>query len=143
VFQIAQKPGEGVRDLRRCGRRRIRRILADPAAGLLVALALLLSGCGERSADPSLLPEQVLVIGVEAMSWERLDPLLSRGDLPHLQKLIRAGTRGVLRAPDPLEPALELRAVRPEHGSRGPPDFQSGPGHRVPLAVAHGHHEVK
>jgi hypothetical protein len=63
------------------------------------------TGCGDGRQDRTGLPEQVLVVGVEAMSWERIDPLLQRGELPHLRRLIGEGTRGTLRAPDPLEPA--------------------------------------
>lgn len=44
------------------------------------------------------LHRKCLLIGLDAATWRVLDPLLQRGRLPHLQRLISRGTSGVLRS---------------------------------------------
>ena len=72
--------------------------------GVLVLVSGLgLGGCAEEGPDPTAPTRQVLLIGVEALSWDRIDPLLEAGELPNLARLIGSGARGVALAPDPLE----------------------------------------
>lgn len=61
-----------------------------------------LSGCADSGEDAAL-PETVLVIALESAAWGPIDELLADGELPHLGRLIREGTRAVAVAPDPLD----------------------------------------
>jgi hypothetical protein len=45
---------------------------------------------------------KVVVLGLDALSWRILDPLLAAGRLPHFQALIREGVAGPLRSAQPL-----------------------------------------
>lgn len=65
---------------------------------LLCALAGMAAGCGE--ASPVRL--RVTVIGVDGATWRVIDPLLARGELPHLARLIAEGVRAPLRSQMPL-----------------------------------------
>ena len=47
--------------------------------------------------------QKLLIIGWDAADWMLIDPLLASGKLPHLSRLLSAGTRSDLRT---LEPAL-------------------------------------
>lgn len=41
---------------------------------------------------------KLLLLGLDAATWQVLDPLLQAGKLPHLERLIARGTSGVLRS---------------------------------------------
>ncbi len=43
----------------------------------------------------------MLVIGLDAATWDVIDPLIARGALPNLARLARQGTRGLLRSTIP------------------------------------------
>jgi predicted AlkP superfamily phosphohydrolase/phosphomutase len=65
-------------------------------AGLLPASDL----CLEVVAPPSL-----TIVGLDAATFDVIDPLIAAGDLPHLASLIARGARGVLRSTThPLTP---------------------------------------
>ena len=64
--------------------------------GLIAVSAALLGGCG---SDPG--PE-VWVIGLDGADWDQLDPMIARGELPHLAALRQGGAAGVLRSEKPL-----------------------------------------
>ncbi len=44
---------------------------------------------------------RLVVIGLDGADWSIIDPLLERGDLPHLRRLIDAGCRGELQSTFP------------------------------------------
>jgi predicted AlkP superfamily phosphohydrolase/phosphomutase len=44
---------------------------------------------------------RALVIGLDAATWDIVDPLLARGELPNLARLVEAGPRGPLRSTIP------------------------------------------
>lgn len=72
--------------------------------------------------DPS--GQRLLVIGLDGASWDYIDPLIERGDLPNIQRLVETGVRGPLATIRPTRsPALWTTVVtgkRPqEHGIRG------------------------
>jgi predicted AlkP superfamily phosphohydrolase/phosphomutase len=49
---------------------------------------------------------KVIVIGIDGASWDYLDPLLEKGQLPNLRRLIDNGLRGVLKSTlPPITPA--------------------------------------
>jgi hypothetical protein len=80
-----------------------RMLLALVAASFILAH----TGCGSRlQKDVSGPPAKVLVVAVESMGWERLDHLLAKGELPHLGRLVREGTRATVVAPDPLDSSM-------------------------------------
>jgi hypothetical protein len=105
------------------------------ATGCAIALAALLTGCGGDSWDETasrqaiasrLAPTgvQVLIVGIDGASFRVLDPLLERGELPHLERLIERGSRAVLRSEKPMKsPALWTTMVtgrhRADHGIDG------------------------
>ncbi len=45
---------------------------------------------------------RVVVLGLDALTWRVLDPLLAAGRLPHFERLIRDGASGPLESADPL-----------------------------------------
>jgi len=64
---------------------------------------------------------RLLIVGLDGADWGIIDPLLARGELPHLAGLIEAGSRARLRSAQPmLSPVLWTTiatGVRPEtHG---------------------------
>lgn len=70
--------------------------------GLLLGAALVLLpsagiGCSGRQAAPRL-----LLVGIDSADWTLMGPLLEKGELPHLQRLIEDGMRAQLRSFEPL-----------------------------------------
>ena len=65
---------------------------------LAIGVAVLLAGC--RSA-PTERP-RVTIIGIDGATWRVIDPLLARGELPNLARLVGRGARGPLRSQVPL-----------------------------------------
>ncbi len=72
----------------------IRRI----ALGLFVLLVAL--GCHGR---PS--PTRVLLIGIEGVSWDELQAMITAGEAPNFARLKSEGAWGVLESDDPVHPA--------------------------------------
>ena len=90
---------------------------------------------------PSIEPtgQRMLLIGLDGASWRYLDPLMERGALPNIQRLVEKGVRGPLKTLRPaLSPALWTTMVtgqRPrDHGiighevTRAKGDYRSLPG---------------
>ena len=76
-----------------------------PRSRILAALGLSLAvACGEREAVQSPEPDRprVLLIGVDGASWHVARPMLERGELPHLAKLVERGVHGDLLSMDPM-----------------------------------------
>src|SRR5204862_95865 len=48
-------------------------------------------GPAARTARPT---GKILLVGLDGADWNIVDPLLARGALPHLARLIKGGTRG-------------------------------------------------
>lgn len=69
------------------------------SVALLCAFLLTLSQLTGCSTDPG--PE-VWVIGLDGADWDQLDPMIARGELPHLAALKKGGASGVLRSEKPL-----------------------------------------
>jgi len=55
-------------------------------------------GCVPDTAHPSM---KTLLIGLDAATWRRIDPLLEQGDLPAIADLIDSGVRGTLTSTMP------------------------------------------
>jgi predicted AlkP superfamily pyrophosphatase or phosphodiesterase len=68
-------------------------------AAVLCFVALVLAGCPEPPPPPP--AENVVILGLDAGTWEVLDPLMQRGLLPNLQKLRAAGTTAPLQSTHP------------------------------------------
>ena len=49
-----------------------------------------------------------MLVGWDAADWQMIHPLMDRGEMPNLRKLVESGTSGQLRT---LEPVLSVRAV--------------------------------
>ena len=55
---------------------------------------------------------KIVLVGIDGATFKVLDPLLRDGSLPHLQKLIGRGARGVLKSlPQPVSPAVWTTVV--------------------------------
>lgn len=66
---------------------------------------------------------RLLLIGLDAASWEIVGPLVERGELPHLARMIEGGTWGTLRSTEPsFSPVVWTTIVTgkspPLHGVR-------------------------
>jgi hypothetical protein len=91
-------------------------LLARAAVAVVVAsaVAAVLGGCPGRRADgrdggtaaapcvPAAPPRarverKLLLFGMDGATWSRIDPLLARGELPNLRRLIAGGVRAPLR----------------------------------------------
>src|SRR5262245_5918966 len=46
--------------------------------------------------------KKILLVGLDAADWEIIDPLIARGRLPHLARLMKSGARAPLRSYDPM-----------------------------------------
>lgn len=90
----------------------------------LLPLALLL-GCGGGQQTPqSPAPRQTIILGIDAMDWQVVDPLLDAGKLPHLAALRAASVSGVNLSFVPLEKSPLIWAsmatgLEPEHHGVG------------------------
>ncbi len=129
-------------------------VARDVASALSAALErrglelvnLELSGFAPWLADGApLLPQRVLVIGLDGADWEILDSLIAQGRLPHLARLAREGARGKLLSLSPmLSPVIwtsVATGVQPiRHGIL---DFLvSDPSHPLGLPVTTAHRRV-
>lgn len=83
-----------------------RRAAFLPAAFLSVAvLSVAGSGCG---GDPPPPAGRVVLIGVDALDWSLLGPMIDAGELPALARFRERGVHGTLRS---LEPRAEPAAL--------------------------------
>jgi len=97
--------------------------LATP--GILLLLLMLVC-CGARTdvppqADPD---RRLLLIGIDGAGWDAMIPLLRRGEMPHLEALVRSGYAARLTTMAPaLSPVVWTTIAtgkRPaQHGIRG------------------------
>ena len=63
-----------------------------------LGIGLLATGC---SAPPPAPASNVVILGLDAATWDVIDPLMQRGLLPNLQRLRAAGTSGPLQSTQP------------------------------------------
>lgn len=80
-------------------------MLLRAAIGLLL-LALVL-GCDR---EPHVV-QRVTLIGIDGASWDVIDPLLERGELPNMARLIEQGVRAPLRSRRPMRSTAIWTAV--------------------------------
>ncbi|MBN2798918.1 MAG: alkaline phosphatase family protein [Deltaproteobacteria bacterium] len=94
-----------------------------PLSGALTSAAVLVG----LSVDDGLrqLPElELVVVGLDGATWDRIDPMIAAGELPHLAMLREQGATGTMLAHEPMfSPLLWTTlatGVPPEvHGVRG------------------------
>lgn len=89
----------------------------------------------EAAARPG---RPVLFVGLDGADWQHLDPLIARGELPELARLVREGRPGVLETEHPpLSPILwttMFTGSSPlEHGVLDFSRFRPGSGEREPV----------
>jgi hypothetical protein len=78
---------------------------ASLALAALAAIALT-AGAGRIRVEPvahanARVPHRLLVFGIDGATWQVIDPLLARGRLPNLARLVREGSRAPLRTLTP------------------------------------------
>src|ERR1700722_318835 len=78
----------------------------------------------DRSPESPTMPRRLLLVGWDAADWQIIDPLMARGEMPHLAGLIANGARGNLATIyPPLSPMLWTTIATgkrpPEHGILG------------------------
>jgi hypothetical protein len=57
-------------------------------------------GDGSRAARDT---GKVVIIGLDGATWRVIEPMMQRGELPHLERLVRDGTSGRLMSFEPIE----------------------------------------
>lgn len=63
------------------------------------------------------LSKRVLLVGWDGADWKLIDPLLERGQMPNLEKLINAGVMGNIASLIPmLSPILWTSIATGKHG---------------------------
>jgi len=91
--------------------RAVREAIAGPlgAAGLRVTglRVMQVAGAGETSGeilrlDARPLDRRVVLIGVDSFDWRIIDPLIRRGTMPNLARLVERGTRANLKTIRPI-----------------------------------------
>jgi len=71
------------------------------------------------SADPPALARRILLVGWDGADWKFIDPLLERGQMPHLQRLIDRGVMGNIASLDPmLSPILWTTIATGKHADK-------------------------
>ncbi len=70
-------------------------------------LAAILGACGgaevpEAEAPAAQRLRPLLVLGIDGATWDLIDPMMERGELPNLERLVRRGVRGDLVSLPPL-----------------------------------------
>jgi Flp pilus assembly protein TadD len=116
------------------------------AASALALAAVVCGACGDGGGDESTVKSararaathRVLFIGLDGADWSHLDPLIARGAMPALARLVREGKRGILRTMQPpLSPLLwttMMTGVGPlEHGILDFTRFHPRTGQREPI----------
>lgn len=71
--------------------------------GLIVAMLLAPMGAGVSCGrDEAAAAPRVLVFGIDGGTWDVMDELLARGELPHIETLRARGVHGILESRPPL-----------------------------------------
>ncbi len=88
----------------------------------LTLAALLLATPACTPAGPSRV--RVTIVGIDGASWRVMDPMLLRGELPNLARLVEGGVRAQLRSERPLVSppvwtSIATGMPRERHGIRG------------------------
>jgi len=68
-----------------------------PACGWMLAFALL-GGCRQPPAESPPTKMRVLLVGLDGASWNVLQPMLDRGALPNLQRIVDEGVSGPIES---------------------------------------------
>lgn len=70
-------------------------------AGLVTAL--LVAGCGGSRDEPRQRPSgtKVLLLGLDGASWNLIEPMLERGVLPNLERLVHEGVSAPMHSDEP------------------------------------------
>jgi len=68
-------------------------VWAGPIVLLVVVAAFIFAG---RSTQEQGTGTRVLVIGLDGLEWDILNPLFDQGKLPNLERMVREGTSGIL-----------------------------------------------
>ena len=105
-----------------------------PVRLLVVAVALVATSSAAATASRVATESErlrVTLIGIDGATWRVLDPLLARGELPNVARLIANGVRAPLRSRIPLYSAAVWTTMatgvrRERHGIT---DFQMPDGH--------------
>jgi hypothetical protein len=67
---------------------------------IVLALTCFLPGCSSSPPPPEPEDLKVLIIGIDALDWERLDELIAEGECRNLKGLIDSGVSAVIDTND-------------------------------------------
>jgi hypothetical protein len=100
-----------------------------------LALAAAAAACGDTTSTPAP-PVRTVVIGIDGAAWRVIDPLLARGELPHLRALIDRGVRAPLRSQmpiisPPIWTTMATGVARARHGIQ----YFHGPDRRIVMST--------
>jgi hypothetical protein len=96
-----------------------------PLVVLAATLVMAGSGCKSSAQKPQADPQRrLLLIGVDGAAWDAMIPMIRRGELPHMESLVRSGYSARLTTMAPaLSPVVWTSIAtgkRPaQHGIRG------------------------
>ena len=77
-----------------------RRFARRVGQAALLATVLSFLACSDSDLPPE--PSRLVVIGIDSLSWQLLDPLLAAGELPHFTRLIERGFQAEMETVLPL-----------------------------------------
>lgn len=111
-------------------------VRASLVALTVVAMAGLASCTRSQPAAP--LPSQVVLLGLDAGTWDLLDPWIAEGRLPNLARLRDNGAHAVLRSIEPSSSPVIWTSIATgktpqQHGITWFVRFPDGPGKPAPV----------
>jgi len=104
----------------------------------LVCAAALTSSCSEEKPKGTARPPRLVVLGLDAGTWQLLDKYFARGILPNLARLRSQGASAVLNSIEPssspvIWTSIATGKVPDKHGITWFVRFPQGPGKPVPV----------
>lgn len=135
----------------------MKRILVWSGIGILVIILIITGVVMKRGDGDELTPEEIakrvhknpvklLFLGVDGADWQILLPMINRGELPNMEKLIRRGSYGVLNSMERMESPLlwTTMATGKSPEEHGITDYVVKiPGKSKPVPIGSGQRKVK
>ena len=81
------------------------RLLTSTRRAGTLCLLLIASACGDAGEPPASSaerPRPLVFLGIDGATWDLIDPMMERGELPNLKRLVERGARATLVSQPPL-----------------------------------------